>query len=165
MVQTTQDLEPLAREGMVTNPVKNTELVVQVSLLVTRRKVCRGRKTPLGGELFVCRRKSEGLIMQRWREYRAKKKLIKIVGKDKALPMIDELKEGYKQAEKLRDDLRKLESPEYDKMIGTLNHIVDGTAPVEQKKLISIKLVEQSTLTDYEKQDLLGELERLYDAP
>lgn len=38
---------------MVTNPVKNTELVVQVSLLVACRKVCRGRKTPLGGELFV----------------------------------------------------------------------------------------------------------------
>lgn len=42
------DLEPLAREGMVKNPVKNTELVVQVSLPVARRKVCRGRKTPPG---------------------------------------------------------------------------------------------------------------------
>lgn len=37
------------------NPVKNTELVVQVSLPVARRKVCRGRKAPPGGKLFVCR--------------------------------------------------------------------------------------------------------------
>lgn len=84
------------------------------------------------------------------------------MGKDKALPIIEELGQGLRQAKKMRDDMRKLESPEYDKMIETLNHIVDGTASVEQKKLISAKLVEQSALTDYEKQDLLGEVERLY---
>lgn len=33
--------------------MKNTELVVQVSSLVARRKVCRGRKSPPGGEFRV----------------------------------------------------------------------------------------------------------------
>jgi cell division protein FtsL len=36
-----------------TNPVKNAELVVQVSLPVAYRKVCRQRKLSPGGELFV----------------------------------------------------------------------------------------------------------------
>jgi hypothetical protein len=60
------DLEPRFSEGMVKNPVKNTELVVQVSLPVARRKVCRGRKTPLGGGLcvFRCHSLKERTVMQ-----------------------------------------------------------------------------------------------------
>lgn len=57
---------------MVKNPVKTTELVVQVSLLVAVRKDCRGRKTPPGGGLFGCRSN-----IQEGAEWKIKKKSLK----------------------------------------------------------------------------------------
>jgi hypothetical protein len=103
--------------------------------------------------------------MSWWQTRKARKNLEKI-GLDKTyLKGIEkELKEGVKQAEAVRDELRKQESPEYIRLVETLNQIVAGNAPTDQKKLISIKLVEQARLSDWEKHDLLEQVEGLYSA-
>ncbi len=102
-----------------------------------------------------------------WQTRKARKNLEKI-GLDKTyLKGVEkELKQGVKQAEIIRDELRKQESPEYHRLIETINQIVDGKAPLDQKKTISIRLVEQSpSLSEWERHDLLEQVHSLYGAP
>ena len=100
--------------------------------------------------------------MSWWQERKARRKLVKLIGKDEAGQMIQELKHGHQQLEMLRDGLREKESDTYRQLIGTINQIIEGKAPATQKKLISIKLVESAKLTDYERQDLLQQIESIY---
>lgn len=98
-----------------------------------------------------------------WQKRKARKKLEKlnIPGLD-INELTQELEQGYKQAKQMRNELRKLESPTYHRLIDTINQIVEGTAPRDQKKLISIKLIERADLSEYERNDLLQQIEYIY---
>lgn len=100
--------------------------------------------------------------MQWWREYKAKKNFLKYHSEAEFDSLKEELVEGEKAARAVRDEMRKQESPEYVKLIGTLNAVKAGTAPDEQKYLISMKLIESSTLIDRERNDLLQQIDLLY---
>lgn len=98
-----------------------------------------------------------------WQERKARKNVERMLGKEYTDQMITELKAGRKQAEMIRDELRKKESKRYIKLIDTINQIAEGSAPAAQKKQISIRLVEGAGLSDWERQDLLDQLNNIYD--
>lgn len=98
-----------------------------------------------------------------WQKRQARKKLEKLnIPGLHVNELTQELEQGYKQTKQIRNELRKLESPTYHRLIGTINQIIEGTAPLNQKKLISIKLVECADLSEYEKNDLLQQIEYIY---
>lgn len=101
--------------------------------------------------------------MSWWQERKARKALEKL-GMDKNyLKQIGkEIKWGTKELEQQRDDLRKLESPTYHKLIKEINLIIDRDAPIEQKKSVSIKLINNAVLSNYERNDLLKQIESIY---
>ena len=73
-----------------------------------------------------------------------------------------EAKKGMKSAVSLRKELRKKESPTYRRLITKINEIIDGKGSLEQKKQLSYKLVNESPLTDYERNELLEQLQSIY---
>ena len=99
-----------------------------------------------------------------WLQERKARKALEKLGMDKTYlkQMGKELKQGHKDLIKQRDELRKLESPTYDKLIKQIGKIFDIEAPVDKKKRISIKLVQDATLSEYERNALLELIESIY---
>lgn len=98
-----------------------------------------------------------------WQTKKARKNLEKLgFSKQYLNDMQNELREGYQNAKKVRNELRKLESPTYNKLLAKINQIIGANGTKEQKKQFSIKLVNNALLSDFERNDLLEQVEIIY---
>jgi hypothetical protein len=70
--------------------------------------------------------------------------------------------DALKHAEHLRTELRKKESATYVNLIDELNALTHRPVPVQQRYDESLELIGQASLTDWERTDLLAELDRMY---
>ena len=76
--------------------------------------------------------------------------------------MVAELAQGYRDTKKLRDDLSKNESRTYKKLIRQINNISYEPTPVKQKYQQTLELIQTASLTEWERTDLLNQMESLY---
>ena len=99
-----------------------------------------------------------------WLEMRKARKELEKMGLDKTyLKNIGkELRQGEKGLRSQRDEMRKLESPTYRKLIIEINKIIDNNDTVSKKKWDSKKIVMVANLSDDERDDLYQQIERIY---
>lgn len=76
--------------------------------------------------------------------------------------MTTSLKQGHKDAIKMRDELRKKESKTYRKLIKQINDISYGPMSAKQKYDQSLAIIHEATLTEWEREDLLNQTESIY---
>ncbi|HEX5456110.1 MAG TPA: hypothetical protein VFW77_01960, partial [Candidatus Saccharimonadales bacterium] len=77
--------------------------------------------------------------------------------------MTSELNQGYKAAKNMRDELRKKESRTYRKLIKRINDISYEPVPAKQKYDKSLTLIHETTLTEWEREDLLTQTKGIYE--
>lgn len=94
-----------------------------------------------------------------WQARKARKELEKL-GLDKKY--LQSMQAELSQAKELRDELRKQESPTYVKLIAKINDIAYEPVPAQRRYDASLELVRRATLTDWERNDLLAQLDGIY---
>lgn len=99
-----------------------------------------------------------------WWQTRKSKKTLRNLGmsRSQANSMVQEMHEGNKQLLKQRDELRKLESPTYHRLINEINQIIDSDIEAHMKRQRSFKIVNEAKLSDRERADLLVQVEHIY---
>lgn len=101
--------------------------------------------------------------MSWWQTRKARKDLEKL-----NIPGLDvdalsrELKQGMKEAKQVRKELRKQESPTYRKLIKRINDLTYKPIPAEQRYGMSLAMVHEAELSDWERNDLLEQIEIIY---
>lgn len=96
-----------------------------------------------------------------WRQRRTRKRLKKmgILTDD----VEQQVRSEMQQLEEMRDELRKQESPTYVRLIDEINALTEKPVPVQQRYEASLELVREATdLADWEREDLLAQLDRMY---
>jgi len=74
-----------------------------------------------------------------------------------------QVRSEMQQLEEMRDELRKQESPTYVRLIDEINALTEKPVPVQQRYEASLELVREATdLADWEREDLLAQLDRMY---
>ena len=99
-----------------------------------------------------------------WLQDRKARKTLKKLGMSDDLinDTMGQLKQGMQDASAMRDDMRKLESPTYHKLIAQINDVIDKDGSAEQKKQYCIDLISNSPLTEYERNDLLTQVKSIF---
>lgn len=97
--------------------------------------------------------------MSWWQARKARKDLEKMgLDKDYLKGVTAELK----NADKLRNEIRKQESPAYVKLIAKINDITYKPIPARQRYEMSHDLICQAGLSDWELHDLLAQINSIY---
>jgi hypothetical protein len=99
-----------------------------------------------------------------WLQTRKARKNLEKLGMSKSdiIGMEQELKQGMNNLEAMRDKLRKKESPTYRKLIKKINDITYEPVPAKQRRNMSLALIQEATLTEWEHNDLLSQIESIY---
>ena len=99
-----------------------------------------------------------------WLNDRKARKTLQNLGmsEDEIRDLTTNLKQGHEDATRMRDELRKRESRTYRKLIKKINDISYGPLLARQKYDMSLALVHEATLTEWERGDLLNQTESIY---
>jgi hypothetical protein len=97
--------------------------------------------------------------MSWWQARKARKDLEKM-GLDK--DYLKQMGAELSQAKKLHNELRKQESPTYVRLIAKINDLTYEPVPSRQRYEMSLDLVRQASLSDWERNDLLTQIDSIY---
>lgn len=99
-----------------------------------------------------------------WLQDRKAKKTLRNLGMSDS--DIDEftstLKQGHQDVLNMRDELRKKESKTYKKLIKQINNISFEPFPAKHNYDKTISLIHAASLTEWERNDLLTQVEKIY---
>lgn len=94
-----------------------------------------------------------------WQARKARKELEKM-GLDKMY--LQGMQAELNQAKELRNELRKQESPTYVRLIAKINDITYEPVTAQRRYNASLELVHKAMLADWERNDLLAQLDSIY---